>query len=99
MSPPDRGKVDAKMTLSVQLFGPPSAEWVGRPLSVSRRQVRALLYHLATEQRPVSRERLCFLFWPDTPESAARRKLSNLLSHLHRTLPAPGMLVTEDDKV
>jgi DNA-binding SARP family transcriptional activator len=42
---------------------------------------------------------LCFLLWPDTPESAARRKLSVLLSHLRRTLPTPELLVTDDDRV
>ena len=91
--------VDAKTVLKVQLFGPPSTEWVDRPLSISRRQVRALLYRLAADQKPVPRERLCFLFWPDRPESAARRMLTGLLSHLQRTLPAPGVLLTEDDQV
>jgi DNA-binding SARP family transcriptional activator len=91
--------MDPKILLKVQLFGPPRATWADRPLSVSRRQVRALLYRLAAGQRPVPRERLCFLFWPDTPESAARRKLTGLVNHLRRTLPAPELLVTDDDQV
>jgi DNA-binding SARP family transcriptional activator len=81
------------------LFGPPGARWGDRTLSLSRRQVRALLYCLAASQRPVPRERLCFLFWPDTPESTARRKLTNLLSHLRHTLTVPEVLITEDDQV
>ncbi|NIV30040.1 MAG: transcriptional activator domain-containing protein, partial [Anaerolineae bacterium] len=85
--------------MRVQLFGPPSTKWGDRPLPISRRQVRALLYHLATGQEPVPRERLCFLFWPDRSELAARRMLTGLLSHLQRTLPAPGLLLTEDDRV
>jgi DNA-binding SARP family transcriptional activator len=91
--------LDPRILLKVQLFGPPRATWVDHPLSVSRRQVRALLYRLAADQRPVPRERLCFLFWPDTPESAARRKLAGLVNHLRRTLPAPGLLFTDDDLV
>ena len=91
--------VDAKTVLRVQLFGPPSTEWVDRPLAISRRQVRALLYHLVAGQDPVPRERLCFLFWPDRPEAAARRMLTGLLSHLQRTLPVPGVLLAEDDRV
>ncbi|NIV32497.1 MAG: transcriptional activator domain-containing protein, partial [Anaerolineae bacterium] len=36
---------------------------------------------------------------PDRSESAARRMLTGLLSHLQRTLPSPGLLLTEDDRV
>ena len=28
---------------------------------------------------------MCFLFWPDTPESSARRKLTGLVNHLRRS--------------
>jgi DNA-binding SARP family transcriptional activator len=86
-------------TLWVSLLGPPNLEWAGAPLPIARRQVRALLYRLAAESQPVPREHLCFLFWPDTPESSARRNLTGLLSHLRRTLPTSEMLVTEKEQV
>ncbi len=92
-------KVRVGTLLSVQLLGPPNTTWANQSLSLPRRQVRALLYRLAAERAPVARSRLCFLFWPDTPESDARRKLSGLLNHLHRSLPAPDLLVSEDDRV
>ncbi|MEJ2735967.1 MAG: AAA family ATPase [Anaerolineae bacterium] len=95
----DDDTVDPKILLEVQLFGPPKVTWVDRPLPVSRRQVRALLYRLAADQRPVPREQLCFLFWPDTPESSARRKLTGLVNHLRRSLPTPELLITDDDQV
>jgi DNA-binding SARP family transcriptional activator len=80
-------------------LGPPGAWWGDQSLSLSRRQVRALLYCLAADRRSMPRERLCFLFWPDTPESISRRKLTNLLSHLRHALPAPGVLVSEGERI
>jgi len=85
--------------LRVYLLGPPRAEWGGHALAVPRRQARALLYRLAARLQPVPREHLCFLFWPDTPESICRRNLSRLLTHLRRALPAPEVLVTSGDAV
>ncbi len=85
--------------LRIYLLGPPSVKWAGCPLAMPRRQVRALLFRLAVRLRPVPREHLCFLFWPDTPESTARRNLSHLLTHLRRALPDPDLLLTADDRV
>lgn len=89
----------APIALQIYLLGPPAVAWAGRSLAISRRQARAMLYCLATRLQPVPRERLCFLFWPDTHESTARRNLSRLLTHLRRALPAPDVLVTSDDHV
>ena len=80
-------------------MGPPKVEWDGRPLPIPRRQVRALLYHLAARLQPIPREHLCFLFWPDTLDSTSRRNLSHLLTHLRRTLPSPEVLLTQSDRV
>jgi DNA-binding SARP family transcriptional activator len=85
--------------LQVYLLGPPRAEWDGAVLSIPRRQVRALLYRLAAQPEPVFREQLVFLFWPDTPDSEARRSLSRLLTHLRRALPEPDLLVACGDRV
>src|SRR5262245_32633593 len=84
--------------LRVALLGPPNVTWAGRPLPIPRRQARALLYRLAG-LRPVPRQQLCFLFWPDTPESDARRSLAHLLTHLRRSLPAPEVVLTANDTV
>ena len=43
--------------LTFLLLGPPQILWGDAPLPVARRQVRALLYCLAGELRPVSRDR------------------------------------------
>lgn len=85
--------------LRVYLLGPPRVEVGNVRLQVPRRQVRALLYRLAAQSRLVPRERLCYLFWPDTPESRARRNLSRLLTHLRRSLPEPNLLISSGDRV
>ncbi len=89
----------ANAVLRVYLLGPPRADWAGGTLPLSRRQARALLYRLATRLEPVPREHLCFLFWPDTPECDARRKLTHLLTHLRHALPEPDLLLIADDRV
>jgi len=102
MSSPSETKQSAESTIAglrIHLLGPPGVEWAGRPLHIPRRQARALLYCLAAQLQPVPREHLCFLFWPDVPESNARRNLTRLLSHLRRALPAPEVLVVSDDRV
>ncbi len=85
--------------LHAYLLGSPVVEWSGTSLSISRRQVRALLYRLAADRHPLPREQLCYLFWPDAPESNARRKLTGLLSHLRHNLPSPEILVASNDRV
>jgi len=89
----------ATADLRIYLLGPPEVTWAGRPLSIPRRQARALLYRLAVHLQPVPREQLCFLFWPDTPESTARLNLSRLLHHLRRALPAPDVILTLEDRM
>lgn len=83
---------DLSSNLEVRLLGRPVVLWGNEPLEVERRQVRELLYRLVESAEPVSRSKLCFLFWPDIPESSARRNLSRLISYLKRALPDPGMV-------
>ncbi len=64
------------------------------PLALPRRQARALLYRLAAEQQPVSRDALLLLLWPDSAETTSRRNLTRLLSYLRGALPDPNILQT-----
>jgi len=98
-TPFDSGQDRLGASLQVYLLGPPEVTWAGHPLSIPRRQTRALLYCLAVRPESVPREQLCFLFWPDIPESKARFHLSRLLTHLRRALPAPELLLTAGDTV
>lgn len=85
--------------LRVQLLGPPTVEWQGEYLLIPRKRVRALLYRLALELQPVSREQLAGLLWCDLPDVAAHRDLTHLLTHLRRALPQPEMLQSTTDYV
>ncbi len=96
--PKTAGHAPPAADLRLYLLGPPRVEWAGHPLTIPRRQVRALLYYLAAHRQPVPRERLCFLFWSDTPESQARRNLSHLLTHLRRALPDPTLLLASGER-
>lgn len=85
--------------LEVFLLGTPRVEYAGEVFEISRRQVRALLYRLAAEAQPVPRQQLCFLFWPDIPDSQARRNLTRLLSLLRNSLPVPDAVLTTGDSI
>jgi DNA-binding SARP family transcriptional activator len=81
--------------LSVALLGPPRLTLDGLPLTITRRRSRALLYYLAAQDAPVSRERLLALYWPDHERAAAQQTLRTNLHGLRKTLGA--WLLAEDD--
>jgi predicted ATPase/DNA-binding SARP family transcriptional activator len=85
--------------LRIALLGPPEIFWMGQPLTLLRRQARALLYRIAAGPHPVPRDQLGFLLWPDHPETTARRNLTVLLTQLRRMVPLTDVLVTADDAV
>ncbi|MCE7979778.1 MAG: hypothetical protein DYG89_01185 [Caldilinea sp. CFX5] len=85
--------------LRVQLLGTPALAWAGQAVDLTRRQTRALFYRLAAEVEPLTRDHLCFLFWPDQPDTVARRNLTKVLTHLRRALPRPDLLVVSSADV
>lgn len=95
----NRAQDTAEPTLRVYLLGPAWVEWQGEPLSIGRRQTRALLYCLAAKGHPVAREEICFGFWPDRPDSQAHRQLSHLISHLRAALPDPELIESVNDTI
>jgi predicted ATPase/DNA-binding SARP family transcriptional activator len=89
----------SRAALRVALLGPPHLTVPAGQLAIPRRQTRALLYYLAATAAPVPRDRLCFLFWPDAPESDARRNLTHLLTLLRRALPTPDLMTATEEHV
>ncbi|MGL4648925.1 MAG: AfsR/SARP family transcriptional regulator, partial [Caldilineaceae bacterium] len=85
--------------LEIFLLGPPVVRWQGHFLSIPRRRVRALLFRLAVEMQPVSREHLATLFWCGVSDSVAHRDLSHLISHLRDALPSSDFVQAENDFV
>ncbi len=87
------------LPLTLTMLGAPQLSWVGNPVPLARRQMRALLYRLGVTMRPVARDQLCFLFWPDIADGAARRNLTVLLNQLRQALPLPNVVQTQSDLV
>jgi DNA-binding SARP family transcriptional activator len=85
--------------LRVDLLGVPTIFWQGAPLDLSRRQARAILYPLACAGKPLGREKLADLLWPEKEPSTARRNLVRLLSLLRTELPERELLGSDNTAV
>jgi ABC-type oligopeptide transport system substrate-binding subunit/DNA-binding SARP family transcriptional activator len=93
------GEDTAQTVMKVRLLGPPEISWAGEPLEIPRRQPRAILYRLAARVEPISRAHLCLLFWPDIPDSEARRHLTKQLYNLRKALPDPSLIQTSHSQL
>ncbi len=85
----------AIQTLSIQTFGGVAIRLGDNPhpLRFETRSVDALLIYLACQQRPVSRDFLAELFWPERTQKQARANL-RLALHRLRHLLAPYLVTT-----
>lgn len=81
--------------LSIALLGAPTLTLAGNPLAVTRRKSRAVLYYLAAHERPLTRDQLLTLFWPDLDRAAAQQTLRTTLHGLRKALGAA--LVSDED--
>jgi DNA-binding SARP family transcriptional activator len=86
-------------SLSICLLGPPLVVLNGKPVEIKRRKVRFLLYYLACQLYPVSRENLCEMFWPDDTEEIAKKNLREALANLKKSLPGDDYLFINGDYV
>ncbi len=85
--------------LEILLLGPVEVLCDGEPIKIPRRVERCILYFLAVENRPVSRETLIDLLWPKAEQVDPRGTLRTALSRLRNSLPDKSLLVTERDRV
>src|SRR5438105_242789 len=83
-------------TVSVTLLGPPRIERDGTLATVDTRKAVALLAYLALARRPVSRDEICALLWPDAEHGRARAALRRTLSSLSAALGGRGLVVEAD---
>lgn len=87
------------MDIDINLLGGLALQCQSRPLHLPTRKAAALLALLARHPgRPVGRDRLTGLLWPDSAEAQARASLRQALVQVRRALP-DGMLVTMGDQV
>jgi DNA-binding SARP family transcriptional activator/tetratricopeptide (TPR) repeat protein len=72
----------------------------GPAVPIPAKKVRALLAYLALHPgRPLPRDRLTALLWPDVPDAQARQSLRQALVGLRRVLSKTGALVIDADAV
>jgi DNA-binding SARP family transcriptional activator len=85
--------------LDIRLLGEFAVLYGGTPLtSINSQRLQCLLaYLLLHRDAPVARQRLAFLFWPDSTEPQARSNLRNLLHALTQALPNDGEHFVETD--
>jgi DNA-binding SARP family transcriptional activator len=81
--------------LVVLLLGPPQVWLNQRPLTITRRKSRALLYYLAAHALPTTRDQLLTLLWPDHDRATAQQLLRTTLHGLRKTLGS-ALLVADD---
>ncbi len=78
---------------SVPLAGAPGVAPEAKPLKLETRTIEALLVYLACHERPLGREQLAELLWPDRTQAQAHANLRLALHRLRRQLN-PFLLVT-----
>ena len=82
-------------SLQIRLLGTLALTWNGNLLPVPcSPKVRSLLaYLICNHDRPISRDRLVGVFWPDRSDARARRALSQALWQIRSWLLSRYMLV------
>ncbi len=86
--------------LRINLFGAPAVyDESGKPLTIRRRLTRALLYYIAAQGRPITRDHLVDRFWPDEPLEKARASLRDALGKARDALPDKELLQTTRESV
>ncbi|MCU0489183.1 MAG: AAA family ATPase, partial [Anaerolineales bacterium] len=72
--------------LEIHMFGSPDILLDQKPVKISRRKSRAVLYYLAGQSQPVNREKILNIFWSDQPRAAGLQVLRTTLHGLRGTL-------------
>lgn len=86
--------------LQINLFGVPAVyDESGKPLVIKRRLTRALLYYIAAQGHPVTREHLIDRFWPNETLEKARASLRDSLGKARDALPDKELLKTTRESV
>ncbi len=83
--------------LSVRLLGGFSVQSGDEAVPVESARVQSLLAHLILNRgKDLPRERLAYLFWPDSGESQARTNMRQALHRLRNTLPDADLYLAVD---
>ncbi len=82
-----------RRAITIRLLGPVEVLVAGAPLAVDTRKAVALLAYLAVVARPVDRDGLAALLWPEAGGVEARGAFRRTLSVLHSGLGAVGLRI------
>lgn len=75
------------MNDSIILFGKPDICVQGAVIAIKRKKAKALLFYLAAQEKPCSREQLIDIFWPGMDPGTAAHNLSVHLHYLKKVVP------------
>jgi hypothetical protein len=59
--------------LTIRLLGTPLVLLDDKPLTITRKKSRALVYYLAAHDNPSTREQILAVFWPDSDRASAQQ--------------------------
>ena len=82
--------------LTIRLFGSPQILQNGNLVSINRRKSRALIYYLAAQVHPLTRETLLAIFWPDLERASAQQTLRSLIYGIRKAV-GPALVVSDDE--
>ncbi|MBI1877196.1 MAG: AAA family ATPase [Chloroflexi bacterium] len=83
--------------LFIRLFGAPQITYDQRPVTLTRRKSRALIYYLAAHSTPLTRDHLLAFFWPDHQRPTAQHNLRATLYGLRKILGS--LLIVDEDSL
>src|SRR5262245_36884981 len=83
--------------LAIALLGLPRVALDQQPITALRRKNRALLFFLAQQHQPVSRDHLLPSLWPDHDRAAAQGILRTMLHDLRRHVG--GAILADGDRL
>jgi len=85
--------------IKILILGPPVILTGEKPVTITRKLPRILLYYLAAQSQPVSRLEICEMFWPDISEEKARKSLREALSRIRSEFGEANPFHTADDQI
>lgn len=71
----------------------------GRPIHIKRRLNRALLFYLAGQRQPITRDEVIAAFWPEGSEESGRKNLREALSRLRTDLGVKDIILSVNDQL
>ncbi len=80
--------------LDIRLIGPPRIFLDGEKITVARTKTRALLFYLAMHPKPIRREQLYELLWPNQEIGKQRQNFRRVLANLKRSFSGKKILET-----